>query len=448
MTPDLRALLAAIVSDPADDTARLVYADCLEENGDATRARFIRLQVEAERLHVNSNARAELEREAQALFDEHWIGWWAEVCAAVGFPAPAPKPGGRLGRFASRVGLRAAAGDPYQSKHFWISRKFDPRQAEILHTLTQVTFRRGLPDAVEISYGKSGFLRAWPTVSPLHNLTLYSAFVDHWPEGPHLAGLRALVLRDFDPQVLANFLQSPHLAKLECLHLDTPSYHGVADPFAAFANNLATVVTAPRARQLKRLNVLLWTDRAAEVLASAANLAGLEALEVSMPDEYSEDPEATGRRLAILAGSPRLAGLKELSVHGDLDTNGLATAIQNPTWKDLRKLELDTVSFIERVDPLAGPDGLPMLDDLNLGTRIDTQTVAVLVRSPLLKRLRHFRLRVYPLDPAALPALANVVDASRIETFALMLPANGLQVPDGIASLRRHFGNKLRVFPF
>ena len=64
MTSDLQALLAEIVADPADDTARLVYADCLQENGNAPRAEFIRLQVEAERLHRDSNERAELERSA------------------------------------------------------------------------------------------------------------------------------------------------------------------------------------------------------------------------------------------------------------------------------------------------------------------------------------------------------------------------------------------------
>jgi uncharacterized protein (TIGR02996 family) len=43
------ALLHAILDDPADDTPRLVYADWLEENGDASgrlRAEFIRLQME------------------------------------------------------------------------------------------------------------------------------------------------------------------------------------------------------------------------------------------------------------------------------------------------------------------------------------------------------------------------------------------------------------------
>lgn len=42
---DLEALHWAVLTDPADDTARLVYADALEEADDPGRARFIRREV-------------------------------------------------------------------------------------------------------------------------------------------------------------------------------------------------------------------------------------------------------------------------------------------------------------------------------------------------------------------------------------------------------------------
>lgn len=44
---DLDALFAAIVSYPAEDTPRLLYADALQEAGDDARAEFIRAQVGA-----------------------------------------------------------------------------------------------------------------------------------------------------------------------------------------------------------------------------------------------------------------------------------------------------------------------------------------------------------------------------------------------------------------
>src|SRR5262245_64453587 len=47
MTPEQRALLAAIAENPDDDLARLVYADWLEEGRDPVRAAFIRYQIAA-----------------------------------------------------------------------------------------------------------------------------------------------------------------------------------------------------------------------------------------------------------------------------------------------------------------------------------------------------------------------------------------------------------------
>jgi len=48
--PEWSAFQAAIVANPDDDTVRLVAADFLEENGDADRAAFIRIQVQLAQL--------------------------------------------------------------------------------------------------------------------------------------------------------------------------------------------------------------------------------------------------------------------------------------------------------------------------------------------------------------------------------------------------------------
>ncbi len=49
---DVRHLWAAVLADPADDTARLVLADCVEEHGDPVRAAYIRAAVELHGLTV------------------------------------------------------------------------------------------------------------------------------------------------------------------------------------------------------------------------------------------------------------------------------------------------------------------------------------------------------------------------------------------------------------
>ena len=77
MTSAGDALRAAILADPDDDTARLVYADWLEENGRADRAAFVRAQVEAARAEPHGpQARAAALR-ANALLNRpnNWKAW-------------------------------------------------------------------------------------------------------------------------------------------------------------------------------------------------------------------------------------------------------------------------------------------------------------------------------------------------------------------------------------
>lgn len=54
---DAAAFLAAIRAHPADDVARLVFADWLEEHGQEARAEFIRVQVELASLRADQRRR-------------------------------------------------------------------------------------------------------------------------------------------------------------------------------------------------------------------------------------------------------------------------------------------------------------------------------------------------------------------------------------------------------
>src|SRR5262245_26513824 len=84
---DADALLEAIRSDPDADAPRLVYADWLQEHGEADRAEFIRTQVELARLPPDYPQRPVLEaRERELLtapafvrsfnlLEEVWPGW-------------------------------------------------------------------------------------------------------------------------------------------------------------------------------------------------------------------------------------------------------------------------------------------------------------------------------------------------------------------------------------
>ena len=81
MTTDERAFLNAICEHPDDDTARLVYADWLAENGDPDRGEFIRTEIELARTPPESEdderrRRVLLDRRAE-LLKPHKAAWLA-----------------------------------------------------------------------------------------------------------------------------------------------------------------------------------------------------------------------------------------------------------------------------------------------------------------------------------------------------------------------------------
>ena len=72
---DHDALVQAILHAPDDDAPRLVYADWLDEHGDADRAEFIRVQSRMARLPFYDPTYAPLDRRSRALLAVHQAGW-------------------------------------------------------------------------------------------------------------------------------------------------------------------------------------------------------------------------------------------------------------------------------------------------------------------------------------------------------------------------------------
>src|SRR5262245_36293651 len=71
------AFLEDIRTHPEDDAPRLVFADWLDERGDADRAELIRVQCELARSGVDQRRRAELEQRQQQLLaagEREWAG--------------------------------------------------------------------------------------------------------------------------------------------------------------------------------------------------------------------------------------------------------------------------------------------------------------------------------------------------------------------------------------
>jgi uncharacterized protein (TIGR02996 family) len=437
MASDLEALLAAVVANPADDVARLVYADCLEENGNAPRARFIRLQIEAERYHPNSRAHAERTAEAAALFATHWPDWWAEVCAATGLRPAARAPKSALGRLARWVGRGPRPGAPYlrpQYHPFAVSCDWSEPNAHF----AQAVFERGFPERLSQEFDSAPVVdetlaARWARAVPL--VTLASNFRCLGPPGPYLSRLRELMLSTPFTMHLDEWFASPFLEQLEAL-----SFIGLADYEPEWLGFLARPVMS----QLKRLHTGLACRALGEALARAGTLTAVRELSLSV-----EGPGGEG--LAALRGSPLAARVECLKLSGPVRDPDVRTLAD---WPHLRALRL-WLEGDERNAQMHGPQlvtvrtlsqvPLPSLEDLHLSFGFLTDgTIDELVRLPVTKQLRHVALSVAHVNDAsgaALRRLPEAFDPARIETIFVRTNAPRPE----LAELTRAFGDRVRL---
>ncbi|MBX9626755.1 MAG: TIGR02996 domain-containing protein [Gemmataceae bacterium] len=72
---DQRALLAAVIAAPDDDTPRLVYADWLDEHCDDVQANYIRESVRLARLPAGDPERPGLERRLTSVLEDNANEW-------------------------------------------------------------------------------------------------------------------------------------------------------------------------------------------------------------------------------------------------------------------------------------------------------------------------------------------------------------------------------------
>ena len=178
--PDWPAFLSAIVAEPDDDTARLVAADFLEENGEPARAAFIRIQVELARLEATGQGKS-LEADHLRAKERTFLGplsmfrqlWAAEACP-------------ELVRVVSRGEGR------------------DPLEAMTVEGAERLTWRRGFVEGVMCSAAE--WLRHGETVrlrNPVHTVILSDCdgmSRDDWYAAlPALTGLRLVRLIDALP---------------------------------------------------------------------------------------------------------------------------------------------------------------------------------------------------------------------------------------------------------
>jgi uncharacterized protein (TIGR02996 family) len=315
------AFLRDIIEHPADDAPRLVYADWLEDHGQAERAEFIRLQVELAEGQVPPRRRAELYRRQDDLLLAHelaWVGPLSELVQRARF----------VRGFVERVTVLAEdfllhgakLFDLAPVRHLVLTETSEHLarlvKSPLLGRLATLEIRTG-PDLEGVR-----LLAGSKHLAQLTGLVLqYSGMGDEGAEvlarSPHLKRLTTLDLYESALEVrgVRALAHSASLAGLTTLVLGGACTDGDGDAW------VSALVEPPA--QLTRLNYLHLSfnyigDKGARALTRAPQLASLSSLDL----KYNEIG-AKGAR--ALAESPHLGGLRALNLRGNgLNEDALA----------------------------------------------------------------------------------------------------------------------------
>jgi uncharacterized protein (TIGR02996 family) len=367
----LKSLLLATRFEPDEDAPRLVLADWLEESGTTAYqalAEFIRIQCQLARLPDNHPERADLEWRQRRLWWDHVETWLGPVYEASreflfrrGF-ARVELYAGCIPDNELRSFLTTSAWNWIDALH-WISptaRHLEELlQAPAFSSLVSLHLQEGPPIDRAVS-----LLSPDDSPLPLRELRLTNCSVDraalnaliHWPQ---LSELRRLDLqhnhlRGRDLDVLA---QSHHFPRLESLNL--------------------------------RSNLLAdgWTDKSLNAFLDSSLLTGLRHLGLG----YNR----LRNRLDALLTSPRLAGLVELDLAGNMleDEQAILLAT-SPHYRSLRHLNLSNNEIgVAGITALSASEYLDRLEVLDLRDNLlVADSLWALIRAPHLRGLQRLRL--------------------------------------------------------
>lgn len=237
------AFLQDILAHPDDDAPRLIFADWLEEQGDAAsaaRAEFIRVQCALAAGHLPEKRRAVLDRRQQEIFEEHGKEWARPIRHLVrgwnfhrGFIDEVEVFSGRFVSYAGRLFRQA----PIQHVH--LARQVIPTAGQRLNIAD-------LADCEHLQRVRSLDLR---------DNRLESRDVRALVVSEHLIGLTALNLshnRIGDGGIRA-LAEAPLLGRLTQLDLR----HNDIGPAGvrALARGLLLLANSPHGLRLQRLNL-------------------------------------------------------------------------------------------------------------------------------------------------------------------------------------------------
>jgi uncharacterized protein (TIGR02996 family) len=456
------SLYQAIVSAPDDRGLRAVYADALDEEGDA-RSEFVRLQLELERLGEDDPRRSEMEARVMRLLRTHGAGWlspgtwmeWDWEGELFGNPDPGLphftpwltgqdcwRYRGGLPEFLSAPAAEFLAhGERLRRfapvRDLFLYQVYSPQAEEVRRArLARLRDLNAPPAIMESEERRLEEMRRWPRVGDIMR-------------SQALRGLRALGFRVLQDDAVAELASSPALAGLQELHVGL-STHSTPAAFAALARSPAL-----SGLEALALNGDTYAENSGTDVGDAAchELAGSGAL-ARLKRLSLRDHRVGPGGLQVLLDSPRLMGLEELDLAGNrrlpplleilVAGEGLSRlraldlADSSPefhlrdgsqpdgqTWgrlANLVRLGLRGAEDLgdEGAAALAGTPALGNLRSLDLaGCGLGSEGALALLRSPSLGRLTTLRLDGNPFDVGVLRTLAGAPVCPRLRRLTL-----------------------------
>lgn len=368
---DRDALYAAILAHPDEDTPRLLYADWLEEHGQAKAANYIRAACELARLDDDDPSLAAFPTEGPAF----WLDIEPEVArrqalAAVGLPRDHAKT--ELARLPKRGGVATggygAPGDPFRRgfveracfktaadfvRHADDVFRAAPIRELVVHNsmggdLDQLASSRWFPQLRTVTLGGQHISQLWATrfqdfcdsgnVGAVRSLTLGNAEPDclsilarHKAWG----GLRRLSVARWEDdddapdanEQLIELCNAKHLRKLKAVELDRVQISS------------ADAITTPHWPDLRTLVYRSEGSGLGVALSQAKHLPNLRAL--SVLNSYLEGPE-----IAQVVSSPNRQKLAVFEATGSWIDNFGKNEFKAAQGKALRRLTVDSIKRV------------------------------------------------------------------------------------------------------
>jgi uncharacterized protein (TIGR02996 family) len=381
--------LQDILDHPDDDAPRLIYADWLEDHGQAESAEFIRVQIEHDRLAPTDDRREALAKRAKTIEKKHAKEWLRPLRAALDRPR------------CRQLGSRGVA------------------------------FRRGFVEALSLTPQRPGFLtdaQDFLRRHPVQALTFTGTpILGHAASLAELAGVSCLrALRSLrlcgatvpTGEALRLLGTSESLPRLKNLWLiletTAEMFRGLANtPLAGRLDSLWMHVLAP-----SLLGVL-------EVLTASPAFTSLSELSVISLLE--------SQHVRRLAHSANLPALRELTLQGGgIGADWLDELFGSPLWQRLTGLTLHVAmgdAFAQRLVHLFPDSGLRRMGLTYCG--LTAVVVQALVGLPAWGELEELSLAGNPLGAGSGSALASCPHLAQLR--ALDVYGCGLGEDDALA---------------